>query len=57
MGGDRHSQRMETHAPEILELIEATPDLTLAEIAAHMASRHGLRVAVSTVWRLLERHA
>ena len=56
MGGDRHSQRMEAHAPEILALIEATPDLTLAEMAAHLEGRHGLRVAVSTVWRLLDRH-
>lgn len=56
MGGDRHSHRMEVHAPEILDLIETTPDLTLAEIAAHLESRHGLRVAVSTVWRLLARH-
>lgn len=56
MGGDRHSQRMEAHATEILALVEQTPDITLAEIAAHLDRAHGLRVAQSTVWRLLDRH-
>ena len=56
MGGDRHSQRMEAHAEEVLALIDETPDITLAEIAAHLENAHGLRVAQSTVWRLLDRH-
>lgn len=55
-GGDTHSQRMEAHAEEILALIEETPDLTLAEISAHLDGAYGLRVAQSTVWRLLDRH-
>src|SRR5216683_1062529 len=32
-GGDRRSARIESHAGEILALVEATPDMTLAEIA------------------------
>ncbi len=56
VGGDRHSHRMEVHAEEILALIDKTPDITLAEIAAHLEETHGLRVAQSTVWRLLDRH-
>lgn len=56
MGGDRHSHRMEAHAAEILGLIEDQRDITLAEIAAHLHEKHGLRVAESTVWRLLDRH-
>lgn len=55
-GGDYRSHRMEAHAEEILGLVEETPDITLAEIAAHLAERHGLKVAQSTVWRLLDRH-
>jgi len=55
-GGDYRSQRLEVHAEEILGLIEETPDITLAEIAAHLHERHGLKVAQSTVWRLLDRH-
>lgn len=56
LGGDRHSHRMEAHAEEILALIAETPDMTLAEIAEHLEDAHGLRVAQSTVWRLLDRH-
>jgi transposase len=55
-GGDNRSQRMEAHADEIIGLIEETPDITLAEIAEHLEDAHGLRVAQSTVWRLLDRH-
>lgn len=55
-GGDNRSQRMEAHADEIIGLIEETPDITLAEIAEHLEDAHGLRVAQSTVWRLLNRH-
>jgi transposase len=47
---------MEAHADEIIGLIEETPDITLAEIAEHLEDAHGLRVAQSTVWRLLDRH-
>ena len=55
-GGDRHSHRIETHADELIELVEDTPDITLAELAEHLLARHGLRVASSTVWRCLDRH-
>ena len=55
-GGDNRSQRIEAHAEEILALVEETPDITLAEIAEHLEEAHGLRVAQSTVWRLLDRH-
>ena len=55
-GGDKRSHRIEAHRAEILALIEARPDITLAEIADHLKARHGLGVAPSTVWRLLDRH-
>ncbi len=55
-GGDKRSHRLEAHATEILALIDATPDMTLAEIVAHLDQQHGLTVAPSTVWRLLDRH-
>ncbi len=54
-GGDKRSYRIEAHAEEILALVETTPDITLGEIAAHLDEMHGLRVAPSTVWRLLDR--
>ena len=55
-GGDRHSARIEAHADEVLGLIDETPDITLEELAGHLDAAHGLRVAPSTVWRLLDRH-
>ena len=56
-GGDHRSQRIEAHAEEILALIEETPDITLAEMAEHLDEAHGLVVAQSTIWRLLDRRA
>jgi len=56
LGGDKRSHRIEAHAGEILALVEATPDITLGEIAAHLERTYGLKVAPSTVWRLLDRH-
>ena len=55
-GGDHRSHRIEAHAEEILALVDETPDITLGEIAAHLDAGHGLTVAQSTVWRLLDRH-
>jgi transposase len=55
-GGDRRSARIEAHAAEILGLIAKTADITLAEIAAHLESKHGERFAPSTIWRCLDRH-
>ncbi len=55
-GGDFRSHHIEAHAEEVLGLIDATPDITLSEIAAHLADRHGLKAAPSTIWRLLDRH-
>jgi len=34
-GGDNRSQRIEAHGGEILALLAETPNMTLAEIAAH----------------------
>ncbi len=55
-GGDKRSHRIEAYWQEILALVEEVPDITLAEIAAHLDEAHGLTVAQSTVWRLLDRH-
>ena len=55
-GGDNRSHRLEAHAEEILGLIGERPDITLSEIVEHLEETHGLKVAVSSVWRLLDRH-
>ena len=44
-GGDKRSHRIEVHAEGIQALVDETPDMTLAEIAAHLEGAHGLRVA------------
>jgi transposase len=54
-GGDRRSARIEGHAAEILALVEATPDITLAEIADHLFNAHGERFVPSVVWRFFDR--
>ena len=55
-GGDHRSHHIEAYAEEILGLIEARRDITLLEITEHLEREHGLKVAQSTVWRLLDRH-
>jgi transposase len=54
-GGDFRSHHIEAHADKILGLIEETPDITLAEIAAHLDECHRFKTVPSTIWRLLDR--
>ena len=54
-GGDNRSHRIEARATVVLALVEETPDMTLAEIACHLQSEHGVRVSHSTVWRFFHR--
>lgn len=53
-GGDHRSYRVEAHADEILALAKDT-DLTLAELVDYLRQTHGLTVAQSTIWCLLDR--
>ncbi len=53
-GGDRRSARMEMHAEEILALVAARGDITLAEMQMAMAE-HGLPVGIGTLWRFFAR--
>ncbi len=54
-GGDHRSHRLEAHAVEIVTLAKNS-DITLAELVDHVLQTHGLTVAPSTIWRLLDRH-
>ena len=54
-GGDHRSHSLEAHADEIVPLAKNT-DRTLAELADYIKQTYGLKVAPSTVWRLLDRH-
>ena len=42
-GGDRRSARIESHAADILALVEATPDITLDRRASVQSPRRALR--------------
>lgn len=55
-GGDNRSQRLEAHADEILALVKETKDLALSQLALHLDESYGVKVAESTIWRLLDRH-
>lgn len=53
-GGDRRSQRIEAQAAFLLEQIERTPDVTLAELQALLRDR-GVPVGIGTLWRFFDR--
>jgi transposase len=53
-GGDRRSVRIEAHAATILGLVEATPDMTLAEIRMALSAK-GPAFGIGTLWRFFER--
>lgn len=54
-GGDRRSGRIEAHAELILGLVEAEPDITLAEIKAELAAGRGVEAGIGTLWRFFDR--
>lgn len=54
-GGDRRSGWIEAVGDEILDLVDRRPDITLAEIAAHLEETHGMRPALSTVHGFFKR--
>lgn len=55
-GGNRRSHRIDAHKTFILDLVEAEPDLTLAEIAARLDEAFGYRPLPSVVCRFFKRH-
>lgn len=55
IGGDRTSHRAEAHAAMVLGWVDEQRDLTLEEIASRLAEE-GHIFALSTIWRLLDRH-
>ena len=53
-GGDRRSGRIETQAGFILGLVEATPDMTLAEIRTEFTAK-GVDFGMATLWCFIKR--
>lgn len=56
VGGDRRSARIENHAGFILEAVEQTADLTLAELQAKLKAERTEHFGIGTLWRFFERH-
>ena len=54
LGGDRRSERIETHAEAILALVDETKDMTLEELRAALADQ-GLQFGYGTLWRFFDR--
>ena len=57
MGPRSPRSPLEAFRDEILELVEARPDITLAEIVAHLHETFGVRPSTSSVDRFLARNA
>ena len=53
--GQPSRSKLDAHEAFILGLIEAAPDITLAEIGERLAAERGVRAAPSTVWLFLDR--
>ncbi len=53
-GGDRRSVRIEAHGGFLLDQIEQTPDVTLAELQGMLRER-GVSVGIGTMWRFFDR--
>lgn len=56
MGPRSPRSPLEPFRDEILELVEARPDITLAEIVDHLHETFGLRTSTSSVDRFLARN-
>ena len=52
-GGDRRSKRIEAHADFVMATLQATPDITLAELRGRLVSERGEHFAISTPPRVL----
>lgn len=47
---------LKAHEAWLLELVAATPDLTLEEIRQRLLEEHGLKSGIGSVWRFFDRH-
>lgn len=56
-GGDRRSGRIEAQADLLLSAIEATPDITLAELRELLIEERGESFAISTIHGFFRRHS
>ena len=55
-GGDRRSGRIEAQADLLMQAIEETPDITLAELRERLNTERGESFALSTIHGFYRRH-
>ena len=53
--GKPKGSKLDPHADFILGLVAKAPDITLAEIAEHLARQRGVRAVPATVWYFFDR--
>jgi transposase len=54
-GGDRRSERIESHADFILAAVAEQPDITLGELRAKLIEERGETFGTTTIWRFFDR--
>ena len=53
--GQPRRSKLDPHRAFLLGLIEATPDITLVEMQAHLTAEQGITASVGTIWTFLDR--
>ena len=53
--GQPKRSKLDPHRDYLLGLIEAEPDITLAEMRARLAAEAGVSASVGTIWTFLDR--
>src|SRR5215207_1851495 len=53
--GQPRRAQLDPHRAFLLELIEATPDITLIEMQERLAGERGISASVGTIWTFLDR--
>jgi transposase len=53
--GQPTRSKLDPHRAYLLGLIEAEPDITIAEMQARLASEAGISASVGTIWTFLDR--
>ena len=55
--GKPRGSRLDAHTELILALVDAgTKDISLAEIVERLKAERGVRVGITSVWKILDRH-
>lgn len=53
--GKRPGSKLDAHEAFILELVEETPDISLAEIGDQLAAEHGVRACPATICQFFKK--